>query len=88
METVFQEVPSQIYATYGMTETVSHIALRPIAPKKQHSLRYTTIGAITVRQDPQGCLVIDCPEVADILSIMIGASNGRDVWTISSIQQE
>jgi long-chain-fatty-acid--coA ligase len=66
METAFQEVPSQIYATYGMTETVSHIALRPIAPKKQHSLRYTTIGAITVRQDPQGCLVIDCPEVADM----------------------
>jgi long-chain-fatty-acid--coA ligase len=66
METAFQEVPSQIYATYGMTETVSHIALRPIAPKEQHSLRYTTIGAITIRQDSQGCLVIDCPEVADM----------------------
>ncbi|MEB3004407.1 AMP-binding protein [Capnocytophaga sp. G2] len=65
MEKAFQEVPSKIYATYGMTETVSHIALRTISPRKEHSSFYTTLGKITVSQDKNHCLVIDCPEVSD-----------------------
>lgn len=65
MEAQLQEIPTEIYATYGMTETVSHIALRPIAPKARHSRVYTTIGKSRVWQDNQGCLVIDCPEVAE-----------------------
>ena len=65
MEAQLQEIPTEIYATYGMTETVSHIALRPIAPKERHSRVYTTIGESRVWQDEQGCLVIHCPEVAE-----------------------
>ena len=65
MEAQLQEIPTEIYATYGMTETVSHIALRPIAPKERHSMVYTTIGESRVWQDEQGCLVIHCPEVAE-----------------------
>lgn len=65
MEALLQEIPTEIYATYGMTETVSHIALRPIAPKERHSMVYTTIGESRVWQDEQGCLVIHCPEVAE-----------------------
>ncbi|MEM6735020.1 MAG: AMP-binding protein [Bacteroidota bacterium] len=42
---------SDIYATYGMTETVSHIALRSIS-----DVEYRTTGDTKVRLNENGCL--------------------------------
>ena len=44
------------YATYGMTETCSHVALRAIGTD-----RYTAMPGITFDTDPRNCLVINAP---------------------------
>lgn len=45
------------FATYGMTETCSHIALRHVSKKE-----YTTLPDISISQDNRDCLVIDAPK--------------------------
>lgn len=49
-------MPVKVFHTYGMTETVSHIALREIG--KQET--YTTIGSVQLKTDNRGCLSICC----------------------------
>lgn len=50
------------FATYGMTETVSHIALRKIEPGNEN---YNILPRITVSTDARKCLVIDAPSLLD-----------------------
>jgi O-succinylbenzoic acid--CoA ligase len=45
------------YATYGMTETVSHIALMPLNGTSAANY-FTTLPGIAVEADERGCLVI------------------------------
>ena len=52
-----QHVTSPIYATYGMTETVSHIALRPLNAHPPND-EYTVLGDTRIETDARGCLVI------------------------------
>ena len=47
----------KVYHGFGMTETLSHIALRPLGG----DARYTCLPGVTVSSD-QGALVIDAPE--------------------------
>ena len=51
---------SNVYATYGMTETVSHVALQPLNGPAA-SEYFTTLPGITVSNDSQGCLEIMAP---------------------------
>jgi O-succinylbenzoic acid--CoA ligase len=46
------------YATYGMTETISHIALRALNGKEK-SDDYHALPGIKLQKDERGCLVID-----------------------------
>ncbi len=46
------------WASYGMTETCSHVALRDIS---SGCSRFTTLPGITCSADARGCLVIDAP---------------------------
>jgi o-succinylbenzoate---CoA ligase len=48
------------YATYGMTETISHVALRPLNGK-EHDDRFRALPGITLQKDDRGCLTIDAP---------------------------
>ena len=48
------------YATYGMTETISHIALRALNGKEK-SENYQALPGINLQKDDRGCLVIDVP---------------------------
>lgn len=50
-----------VYATYGMTETVSHIALQRLNGP-QASDYFTTLVGIKINTDKRGCLVIQVPE--------------------------
>lgn len=47
------------YATYGMTETYSHVALAPIV---EGEYLYTAMPGITFELDDRGCLVIIAPQ--------------------------
>ena len=53
-----------IFHTYGMTETVTHVAMRRINGPKQ-TLYFQALPHVKFQQDERGCLVIDAPGVSD-----------------------
>ena len=55
-----QQLPIEIWETYAMTETVTHIAAKRLGEKA-----FTTLPYVTLTTDERGCLVIDAPKVAD-----------------------
>lgn len=55
-----QTISAPIYATYGMTETVSHIALKRLNGKEQ-SPYYQALPNTQIGQDERGCLTIISP---------------------------
>ena len=64
MAAELREFPHAVWSTYGMTETLSHIALRRLSGP-QASEWYTPFESVSVRLSEEGCLVIDAPEVCD-----------------------
>lgn len=50
-----------VYATYGMTETVSHIALQKLTGDDAQDY-FETLPGISIHVDKRGCLVIDLPD--------------------------
>lgn len=54
--------PNRVWSTYGMTETLSHIALRRLNGPEA-SDRYTPFPSVHVCLSADDCLVIDAPEV-------------------------
>lgn len=57
-------LPSQVWSTYGMTETLSHIALRKLNGPGA-SEWYTPFDGVHISLNAEGCLVIDAPLVHD-----------------------
>lgn len=57
LEQQIQHVKAPIYHTYGMTETVSHIALRRLNGP-QRSERFVPFEGVRLGQDARGCLTI------------------------------
>lgn len=57
-----QNISTHVYETFGMTETITHIAARPLnhvnAP--QH---FKVFPNVTISKDDRGCLVIDAPHL-------------------------
>ena len=54
--------PNHVWSTYGMTETLSHIALRRLNGPDA-SEYYTPFPSVKISLNEEGCLVIDAPEV-------------------------
>ena len=52
---------STVYETFGMTETVSHIAVKKIS--KSFSL-FEVLPSVSIAVDTRNCLLIDAPELA------------------------
>ncbi len=58
LETKIRQMLScPVYSTYGMTETVSHVALRRLNGDKA-SEYYHTLPGIEIQQDARGCLMV------------------------------
>lgn len=55
-------MPGEVWSTYGMTETLSHIALRRLSGPKR-SDRYRPMPGATVSSSPEGTLVIHAPRI-------------------------
>ena len=58
LEQELRTLPINVWSSYGMTETLSHIALRRITEDY-----YTPLPDITLSQDQDGCLIIDAPHL-------------------------
>ncbi len=52
-----QKITTQVWQTYGMTETITHIALRKINGSNK-SEWYSTLSGVSVKLDNRGCLII------------------------------
>ncbi|WP_177735019.1 AMP-binding protein [Flavobacterium inviolabile] len=53
-----KEIPVAVYETYGMTETITHIAAKLV-----QETAFTVLPGITISTDNRGCLLIDAPRV-------------------------
>jgi L-alanine-DL-glutamate epimerase-like enolase superfamily enzyme len=64
LERELQAFPNAIYSTYGMTETLSHIALRRISGAGGCA-RYTPLPSVRLSLTEEGRLRVDAPLVCD-----------------------
>jgi O-succinylbenzoic acid--CoA ligase len=55
-------LPCRAYLTYGMTETISHIALQRLDPHTEPGI-FEALPGITLDTDNRGCLVISAPYI-------------------------
>lgn len=62
MAAELRQHPNAVWSTYGMTETLSHIALRRLSGP-QASEWYEPFDGVNVSINADGCLVIDAPTV-------------------------
>ncbi len=69
----------QFYETYGMTETISHIALKKINGKSKSDY-FEILPSITIRQDERACLCIKAPYLKDEIIT-------NDVVELKSLQE-
>jgi len=53
-------LPTQVYETYGMTETITHIAARRLGERA-----FTVLPNVTILQDERQCLVINAPRISN-----------------------
>lgn len=60
LEEQLQELPCRVFTSYGMTETLSHIALRA-TNGPQRSDFYTPLPGVTISATPQGTLQLSAP---------------------------
>lgn len=59
---------TKIYATYGMTETITHVGVCPVnkaAGKIGENVVYRALPGITFSQDKRQCLVIEAPSISN-----------------------
>lgn len=56
-------VSTNIYETYGMTETITHVAVRKIAPLREESFKL--LPNIKISNDERGCLVLNAPKISN-----------------------
>lgn len=64
LETALQKMKNAVYSTYGMTETLSHIALRRLNGP-QASERYKPFPSVSLSQSADHTLIIHAPQVCD-----------------------
>ncbi len=62
MAEALKDFPHAVWSTYGMTETLSHIALRRMNGNHA-SAWYTPFPSVHIHLNDEQCLVIDAPEV-------------------------
>ncbi|WP_046759158.1 AMP-binding protein [Kordia jejudonensis] len=59
-----QHISTVVFATYGMTETITHIAAKPLNHLSKETMEvYQTLPNITVKKDDRDCLVITAPRI-------------------------
>ncbi len=68
--TAIQNISTKVFATYGMTETITHIAVKKLnnftslqGETTKQSL-YTVLPNVKITQDTRDCLVIEAPKVS------------------------
>ena len=58
LEKELMQIPTQVFETYGMTETITHIAAKKVGEKA-----FTVLPNVTISYDDRNCLVIHAPKI-------------------------
>jgi O-succinylbenzoic acid--CoA ligase len=82
------EFPSNVFITYGMTETITHIALQQL--DKNNEGIFKALPGITLSSDGRGCLVIDAPylkgnQITNDLVEMVGTGAFRWLGRLDNV---
>jgi o-succinylbenzoate---CoA ligase len=59
LEEELVKLPTEIYETYGMTETITHIAAKRVGEQA-----FTVLPDVTISYNDQNCLVIHAPRIS------------------------
>ena len=68
LQSKIMDLPTKIFATYGMTETITHVAIKPLntsAGLNPESDFYQTLSNINISSNDRDCLVIDAPKISE-----------------------
>ena len=83
-----EDFPNAVWSTYGMTETLSHIALRRLNGSGR-SEWYTPFENVRIGTDKDGCLWIDAPlihdgvlQTNDIAELHTDSTTGKSLFKI------
>ena len=60
-----KSIANASYETYGMTETITHIAVKPLNNGVADDAPFSILPNIEISKDDRGCLVINAPKIAD-----------------------
>lgn len=57
LEVVLRDMPNEVYATYGMAETCSHVAIRRLSGSR-YERNYTALPGVEFSVDSRNCLIV------------------------------
>ena len=61
-----KDIPTKVYETYGMTETITHIAVKRLNHTTRKTVNiFKTLPDVSVSLDDRGCLVVHAPHVSE-----------------------
>lgn len=60
LEKSLSKVPTEVYETYGMTETLTHVAAKKIGKKA-----FTVLPEVSIEKNEKNCLVIHAPKITE-----------------------
>jgi O-succinylbenzoic acid--CoA ligase len=63
LEKTIKDSAASIYATFGMTETLTHFALKQLNPTQEGY--FTAFNVVSIGQDSRGCLTVVSPVTED-----------------------
>ena len=70
LRSCLQSLTTEVFATYGMTETITHIAVQRLNhTKDEHRVLYEALPSVKLSTDDRGCLVIDAAFVSEAMVI-------------------
>lgn len=61
---ILRDFPSNVWSTYGMTETLSHIAMRRMSGPEANEM-YTPLRGVSISLSERGTLRIEAPHLCD-----------------------
>ena len=58
-------IDNNSFETYGMTETITHIAVKPLNKLNTSNVPFKTLPDVEISKDDRDCLVINSPKIAE-----------------------
>ncbi|WP_034924036.1 AMP-binding protein [Gillisia sp. CAL575] len=67
LQEIVQGLNTKVYETFGMTETVSHMAAKKLNTKKNKKkpVPFKVMPNVLISKDNRGCLIINAPNISD-----------------------